>query len=710
MIADDKPVRGTLHLGLALLASFIWSLLQSVYGDAQLVPQLLNYQGRVTVDNTNFNGTGSFKFALVNGDGSTTYWSNDGTSSNGGEPTGAVPLNVTKGLYSVLLGDANVANMTGIPLSVFDNSDVRLRVWFNDGVHGSQLLGPDQRIASSGYAMLAATVPDSAITSSKIAAGAVTQANLASNAVGAAQIIPGAIDFTRLAVTGSAQAGKVLGFDGNGFSWTTPASGGGLASVSHDSTLAGNGTSGSPLALAIPLSYNASSSSPLWYMSNSGSGSGLRGDSVSGIGVQGLSTNSWGVAGISTNNVGVEAVSANSYGVVGISSGSGFAGIYGGNNSGDGVFGTTNSATGAGIKGTNTGGGYAGYFAGNLYAGGNLVLDTGSNPRLYAAAAGGEQNRYLNLLNTPASPGASGLKAGGLLVSDDFTFADPGKRDLIVQGNVGVGTASPQNKLTVQASGYGFEHTNGFVRLGTKMLTQDPRLSFQHAASLGTISLDPLYFFTSDSGPSLLLDAYGNVGIGSYGVYDLIGTKLSVKATGHDFGIYVQSGGAGQIAGYFLGDVQVHGTLTKSGGSFKIDHPLDPEHKYLYHSFVESPDMMNIYDGVVVTNGNGDAVVTMPDWFEALNRDFRYQLTVIGQFVEAIVSSELKEKQFAIKTDKPDVKVSWQVTGIRQDAWANAHRIPVEEDKSEMDRDSYLFPEGFGQPEEKRYNPVRKTK
>ncbi len=307
---------------------------------AQQVPQLLNYQGRVTVSGTNFDGGASFKFALVNGDGSVTYGVMTGQAQTGSEPTGVVALPVTKGLYSVLLGDANLANMTSIPLSVFDNSDVRLRVWFDDGVHGSELLTPDQRIASSGYALVAANVSDASITSSKIAPGAVTQANLASNAVGAAQIIPGAIDFTRLVVSGSAQAGKVLGFDGNGFSWTTPVSGGGLASVSHDSTLAGNGTSGSALGLAIPLSYSASSSSPLWYLANSGSGPGVRGDSASGIGALGLSTNSFGVVGSSTNSVGVEGVSTNSYGVVGSSSGSGFAGVYGGNNSGDGVFGT----------------------------------------------------------------------------------------------------------------------------------------------------------------------------------------------------------------------------------------------------------------------------------------------------------------------------------------------------------------------------------
>ena len=115
-------------------------------------------------------------------------------------------------------------------------------------------------------------------------------------------------------------------------------------------------------------------------------------------------------------------------------------------------------------------------------------------------------------------------------------------------------------------------------------------------------------------------------------------------------------------------DVDVDGTLSKAGGSFKIDHPLDPANKCLYHSFVESPDLMNIYNGNVTTDAEGNAVVTLPDWFEVLNRDFRYQLTVIGQFAQAIVASKVANRQFSTWTDKPDVEVSWQVTGIRQDA------------------------------------------
>jgi hypothetical protein len=89
----------------------------------------------------------------------------------------------------------------------------------------------------------------------------------------------------------------------------------------------------------------------------------------------------------------------------------------------------------------------------------------------------------------------------------------------------------------------------------------------------------------------------------------------------------------------------------------------------------------------------------LPEYFGALNRDFRYQLTVIGQFAQAIVASEIDNNSFSIKTDKPGVKVSWQVTGIRQDAYANAHRIQVEVDKPESERGHYMHPELFGATE-----------
>lgn len=154
-------------------------------------------------------------------------------------------------------------------------------------------------------------------------------------------------------------------------------------------------------------------------------------------------------------------------------------------------------------------------------------------------------------------------------------------------------------------------------------------------------------------------------------------------------------------AGFFSGNVQIVGSLSKSSGSFKIDHPLDPTGKYLYHSFVESPDMMDIYNGNVRTDADGYAVVQLPGYFEALNQDFRYQLTVIGQFAQAIVAEEIHDDRFVIRTNLGQVKVSWQVTGIRHDPWADANRIPVEQVKPKAEQGTYLVPEVYGQPESK---------
>jgi hypothetical protein len=142
----------------------------------------------------------------------------------------------------------------------------------------------------------------------------------------------------------------------------------------------------------------------------------------------------------------------------------------------------------------------------------------------------------------------------------------------------------------------------------------------------------------------------------------------------------LEAGGATSYAGYFYGNVHVTGTLSKAAGGFQIEHPLDPT-KLLNHSFVESPDMMNVYTGVATLDENGEATVQMPDWFEALNQDFTYQLTPMGQFAQVYIAQEIEDNQFMIAGGIPGMKVSWQVTGIRHDAYAEANRILVIEDK-----------------------------
>jgi len=150
------------------------------------------------------------------------------------------------------------------------------------------------------------------------------------------------------------------------------------------------------------------------------------------------------------------------------------------------------------------------------------------------------------------------------------------------------------------------------------------------------------------------------------------------------------------------GDLSVSGAFSAGGAKqFKIDHPLDPANKYLVHASVESSEMMNIYTGNITTDAQGQATVTLPQWFEVLNADFRYQLTVIGQFAQAIVAREIQDHQFAIRTSAPNVKVSWQVTGVRQDAYAKAHPMVVEEEKEEKLRGYYIHPEFYGAPKDR---------
>jgi hypothetical protein len=217
-------------------------------------------------------------------------------------------------------------------------------------------------------------------------------------------------------------------------------------------------------------------------------------------------------------------------------------------------------------------------------------------------------------------------------------------------GGVGVGTSTPQKMLSVQAG-----------------------MNIDQADANNGFSVEPGLTFGSFSG-SGIASSRAMGGLNQFGLdFYTFGSKRMT----------ITSGGA----------VNVVGTLTKGGGSFKIDHPLDPENKYLSHSFVESPDMKDIYDGVARLDASGEATIALPEWFEALNQDFRYQLTSIGKPSPGIyVAEEVHNHRFKVSGGAPGAKVSWQVTGIRHDAFASAHRIVVEENKPLAERGTLLYP------------------
>jgi hypothetical protein len=263
-------------------------------------------------------------------------------------------------------------------------------------------------------------------------------------------------------------------------------------------------------------------------------------------------------------------------------------------------------------------------------------------------------------------------------------FVDP------ISGNIGIGSQYASAQLTVRG-----EAQTVWIDSGTGTVSSGPYalvVSGQPAAYFGgdvafggniTSSLNVSGNIRSGGGDFILNGRGGGMGnnggagraLVDAGDGSHVGIPGLVINYGNDFGHVI-----------IQGSVQIDGPLSKPAGSFKIDHPLDPQNKYLYHSFVESPDMKNIYDGVVALGADGTATVELPDWFEALNRNFRYQLTCIGEYAPVYIAEEVQHNRFRIAGGRPGLKVSWQVTGTRHDAYANAHRIPVEEDKPEQER------------------------
>jgi len=234
-------------------------------------------------------------------------------------------------------------------------------------------------------------------------------------------------------------------------------------------------------------------------------------------------------------------------------------------------------------------------------------------------------------------------------------------------GYVGIGTAAPESKLQI---------SDGAIMPDT-----------------GNTNIAGIYFPSNPGG------GLGDEAFVRYYAEDGENTKLQIGINNdYDDDISFLQWGK-EVLTIAQHNVSINGSLSKAAGSFKIDHPLDPTNKNLYHSFVESPDMKNIYDGVAILDNNGEAQVDLPAWFEALNRDFRYQLTCIGGFAQVYIAEEIANNRFKIAGGKPGLKISWQVTGIRKDAYAEKNRIPVEEDKPNQERGKYLYPKAFNLPE-----------
>jgi len=196
-----------------------------------------------------------------------------------------------------------------------------------------------------------------------------------------------------------------------------------------------------------------------------------------------------------------------------------------------------------------------------------------------------------------------------------------------------------------------------------------------------------------------------------YGSGVMYGTVGEASGGSTNYGIFGWAGyGSTNYAGYFDGDVEVTGTISKAAGGFKIDHPLDPSGKYLAHSSVESPDMKNVYDGVVVLDSRGEAWVELAEWFEVLNGDFRYQLTAIGEpGPNLYIAEKISGSRFRIAGGTPGMEVSWMVTGIRRDPVAEELRVLVEEEKAPHHLGKYLHPHIYGLPSSMGIHSIDRT-
>ena len=386
------------------------------------VPALLNHQGLIRVGGTNFTGTGQFQFALVNNAGAATYWSNG---------TGVVTMPVSQGLYAVLLGDTNLANMAALPVTVFTNGDVRLRVWFNDGVAGPQLLAPDQRIVSVAYALLAQTVPDGAITSNKLAPGAVTAAALGIGTITSNQLAAGAVDNTKLA-NNSLTVTAGSGLSGGG----AVALGGSTtvaANLNHDTSLTGNGGS-------VSLGLNLGNANT-WTASQAINGGLQVSGDVSAARLNGGSGNILGTS-----------VSATIAGGRGNSSSDDYTFIGGGES--NQVY-NHHATIGGGINNraarwATVGGGEMNSATEHSFIGGGL---SNSASGYAATVPGGANNTASGQSSFAAGQRAKAQHAGAFVWADntaaDFSSTTSNQFLIRASGGVGIGTNGTPNALTV---------------------------------------------------------------------------------------------------------------------------------------------------------------------------------------------------------------------------------------------------------------------
>jgi trimeric autotransporter adhesin len=510
----------------------------------------------------------------------------------------------------------------------------------------------------------------------------------------------------------------VVGASGSGggvYGFSTAVNGRGVYGVASNGTAAAGVWGSSASATGVYGTSTAVNGWGVYGVSGSGVNSrGVYGESAGGYGVYGQSTNYIGIYGTSVGADAIKGVVSNQYsGVAGVNNGGGY-GVWGTSAGADAIKGEVSNQY-SGVAGTNSGSGYGVYGSSSSGDGVHGVVSNassgvagvnfGSGNGIYGSSATGTGGTFLGGYGVYATSNAASLGRGVYGVANCATCQ--GVRGQSTGGTGVYGQSDAVNGLGVNGfAGNGASAAGVFGSSSTGLGVWGSSVAANGTGVLGNANSG-----ASASGVS----GTSGSGRGVYGFSSAVTDGNGVRGEAHcatcrgvygestsGYAIYGTTVGTG-LAGYFNGSVRVTGNLTvtgnlsKGGGSFKIDHPLDPENKYLYHSFVESPDMMNIYNGNVILDAAGEVWVQMPDWFEALNRDFRYQLTSIGGFAPVYVAEKLEGNRFKIAGGKPGMEVSWQVTGIRRDPYAETYRIPVEQEKPAGERGYYLHPELYGE-------------
>ena len=421
-------------------------------------------------------------------------------------------------------------------------------------------------------------------------------------------------------------------------------------------TIAATGSGGSG-GLTLPYTGESDTGNAFQVLNNGASGAAVSGSSTGGAsGLNGFSATGYGVRGSSNTGIGVIGLSA-----------------AGNTNTAVGVYGTNSNAGGAGVGGANGSTGNLGFLGGPTYG----VAGVSANAAQAAVYGTTSSGGGWGVQGNDSASGNNGYLGGpdyGVFGLSAASYGVVGKTSTNTGGVWGHNNTSGND-------GYLGGPDYGVYGIGSSAASTGSETN-------GTASTPP-----ERRAP---MRRQGRAR-----------PEMACRGTGV-IGVYAQ--GPWRHRGRLQGRRPVNGHVATRAASVTFESTIRrsvPQH--VTHSFVGSSEMKNIYDGVAMLGPSGTATVPLPDWFETLNRDFRYQLTAIGTPQAGLfVSREVAHHEFTVAGGVPGARVSWQVTGVRHDPWANAHPIQARQAKSDSDRGFYIVPELYGQPKTKSADPIQR--